>query len=54
MKQGGILFILYPLISFLIWIGSNYLVCGDGEDQILSCENKNYIRYVILFVFLLD
>ena len=52
--RGHIIYFIWPFISFLIWIGSNYLVCGDGEDQILSCENKNYIRYVILFVFLLD
>ena len=52
--RGHIIYFLSPLISFLLWVGSNYLVCGDGEDQILSCEHKNYINYVLLFLFLFD
>ncbi len=52
--RGHIIYFLSPLISFLLWIGSEYLICGGGEDQILSCEHKNYINYMLLFLFLFD
>ena len=49
-----IIYFLSPFISFLLLLGSYYLVCGDGEDQILSCEHKNYITYTLFFLFLVD
>ena len=45
---------LSPFISFLLCLVSFYLVCGDGEDQILSCEYKNYITYTIFFFLLIS